>query len=186
MLEIRKMRVSDIDDMEGICLYTAEERLRDTQKHCENTLYLYNRYYTRAERENCFVAVDKNDKAVGYIICAPDFKRYKNGFFKNELKSVFSLGIKYGVSAFFEVLAQKAVSKEYPAHLHIDIMPDYQGGGTGTALIHTLLAHLKEQNIKGIMLGVAKANEGAIRFYKRNGFTVLSSVGGGVIMVQKL
>lgn len=186
MLEIRKMREADIGDMEGICLYTAKESLRDTQKHRENTLLLYNRYYTRAERENCFVAVDENDKAVGYIICAPDFKRYKSGFLKNELKANFKLGFKYGIIAFSEVLAQKSISKKYPAHLHIDIMPDFQCGGTGTALMKTLLKHLKGQNVKGVMLGVAKSNEGAIRFYKRNGFSVFSSVGGGVIMVQSL
>lgn len=186
MLEIRKMRESDIPDMEGICLYTADEALLDTFKHREHTLYLYNRYYTRAEHENCFVAVDENDKAVGYIICAPDYKKYKSGFFKNELKSIFSLDKRYAVTAFLGVLAQKAVSKKYPAHLHIDILPDYQGSGTGTALIQTLLNHLKVQNVRGIMLGVAKSNVGAIKFYKRNGFTVLSSAGGGLVMVQKL
>lgn len=186
MLEIRKMRESDIADMEGICLYTADKALRDTYKHRENTLLLYNRYYTRAEQENCFVAVDENDKAVGYIICAPDYKRYKRGFLKNELKSIFLLGFKYGITAYFDVLSQNAASKKYPAHLHIDIMPDFQGSGTGTALMQTLLDHLKEQKVEGIMLGVAKSNVGAIRFYKRNGFSVLGVFGDGVLMACKL
>lgn len=44
---------------------------------------------------------------------------------------------------------------EYPAHLHVDISEAGTGKGGGRLLMNTLLEHLKEQGIKGVMLMVA-------------------------------
>ena len=58
----------------------------------------------------------------------------------------------------------------YPAHLHIDLLPQAQGQGWGRALIETLLAQLRDLHVSGIHLGVSTANLGAIGFYERVGF----------------
>ena len=76
--------------------------------------------------------------------------------------------------------------KIYPAHLHINILEDYQGKGYGTELMNTLLLKLKEKGIKGVMLLAAEGNAGAVKFYKRNGFKTFVTAPGGVAMGRKL
>ena len=58
----------------------------------------------------------------------------------------------------------------YPAHLHIDLLPEAQGQGMGRRLIETLLDRLRELGVPAIHLGVGAKNPNAIRFYEHVGF----------------
>jgi ribosomal protein S18 acetylase RimI-like enzyme len=64
---------------------------------------------------------------------------------------------------------------EYPAHLHIDLLPEYQGQGLGRRLIDTLRAALAERGVPAVHLGIDPANTGARAFYERLGFHELPS-----------
>ena len=75
---------------------------------------------------------------------------------------------------------------KYPAHLHIDILREYQGKGYGAQMMNTMLSNLKSKKVKGIMLMVNKDNHGAIRFYERLGFKALFNGFGGVVMAKNL
>ncbi|ELR09491.1 hypothetical protein VC83_00588 [Pseudogymnoascus destructans] len=88
--------------------------------------------------------------------------------------------------------------EDYPAHLHIDILPEYQGHGGGKNLIAALLAKLQGDRVRGIHLMKSSENKGAEVFYCRMGFErypvimdggesgeVGHKTGGGVCMVQK-
>ncbi len=55
---------------------------------------------------------------------------------------------------------------EWPAHLHIDLLPKAQGGGHGRALMTVFLQALTT----GVHLEVGATNTGAIAFYERLGF----------------
>ncbi len=70
----------------------------------------------------------------------------------------------------------------YPAHLHIDLLPDLQGKGCGRMLLETLLAALATRGCPGIHLGVSGTNTGAIAFYKKMGFSILEEEEWGLIM----
>jgi ribosomal protein S18 acetylase RimI-like enzyme len=61
----------------------------------------------------------------------------------------------------------------YPAHLHIDILPEGQGKGMGRKLIETFIERLQELKITGLHLQVGKKNTGAIKFYGSVGFHVI-------------
>jgi ribosomal protein S18 acetylase RimI-like enzyme len=63
----------------------------------------------------------------------------------------------------------------YPSHLHIDIVPRLQGGGSGRRLMAALTGALREQGSPGVHLGVHAANTRAIGFYRHVGFTELHS-----------
>ncbi|MEU1471558.1 GNAT family N-acetyltransferase [Streptomyces sp. NPDC005761] len=69
--------------------------------------------------------------------------------------------------------APAEVAAAYPAHLHIDLLPEAQGGGHGSRLIHTLLGALRTRGVRGVHLGVGKANAGAVGFYRHLGFEQL-------------
>lgn len=173
------MNAGDIENMEYICLATAAPALRETKKREQATLEMYNRYYTRETTEHCFVLADDENKAVGYILCAPNPKKYKRGFVKHEAKAILKLNLAWGTAAYASAFANKRYEKQYPAHMHIDILPEYQGQGWGTELVQALFAQLKEEKVCGLMLGVAADNTRAIAFYKKQGFEVL---GGSVTM----
>ncbi|MBM7503979.1 GNAT family N-acetyltransferase [Agromyces aurantiacus] len=63
----------------------------------------------------------------------------------------------------------------YPAHLHIDLLPEYQGRGLGRRLIDTLRAALAERGVPAVHLGMDPANTRARAFYERLGFHELPS-----------
>jgi ribosomal protein S18 acetylase RimI-like enzyme len=64
---------------------------------------------------------------------------------------------------------------DYPAHLHIDLLPSAQGQGMGRRLIDTLLEELTDRGARGVHLEMDGANTGAGAFYSRLGFTRLAS-----------
>lgn len=61
----------------------------------------------------------------------------------------------------------------YPAHLHIDILPEYQGGGHGRALMRAWLAAAARAGAQRVFLEMDPANTGARAFYDRLGFQPL-------------
>ena len=71
---------------------------------------------------------------------------------------------------------------QYPAELHLDILPEGQGAGLGRALMGALFEDLRGRGLPGVHLGVDPANTGAQAFYERLGFEVLvpASAGGPV------
>lgn len=75
---------------------------------------------------------------------------------------------------------------EYPAHLHIDLLPDQQGRGAGRALIDACVALLAERGSPGVHLVADKANEGANLFYPRVGFTRAREDDGSVTWVRSI
>lgn len=68
---------------------------------------------------------------------------------------------------------------DYPAHLHIDLLPDQQGKGAGSALIEAACALLAKRGVPGVHLGADAANAGALAFYPRVGFELLNARDGG-------
>jgi ribosomal protein S18 acetylase RimI-like enzyme len=58
----------------------------------------------------------------------------------------------------------------YPAHLHIDLLPEYQRQGQGRALMVTMLAALAAAGADAVHVAMATANTGARVFYDRLGF----------------
>lgn len=58
----------------------------------------------------------------------------------------------------------------YPAHLHIDLLPQAQGQGWGRRLVATLLAALRERDVPAVHLGFAPDNQRAAAFYAHLGF----------------
>lgn len=63
----------------------------------------------------------------------------------------------------------------YPAHLHIDLLPENQGRGLGRALMDTLRAALAARGVPGVHLGMDPSNTRARAFYDRYGFQELPS-----------
>lgn len=181
MIYIRKYKDKDRENLHRICVETS---LLPTETYKDKGfLYLmYNDYYTEAEPDNCIIATDENDEAVGYVICAENFDRYYKVFSKLYLPEIRSLGMNYYIASLGEIFVHRIFSKKYPAHLHIDILPVCQGKGVGTALINELKDNLSQKGVHSVMLSCGMNNTKAIRFYKKNGFKVVKEILGSCIM----
>lgn len=184
-MEIRKYKNKDFEAFRKICIDTAAENMRDTAEKEKTLTLTYCEYYVERESGVCFALADENDTAVGYIICAADNRLYAKSF-KPYAKKIAKISLKQGLGAYFGARMYKPFYNDYPAHLHIDILPKYQHSGYGTKLMNALKQELRSRNIKGVMLCVGSSNENAVRFYKKNGFKVLQNVPGGIYMGCKL
>ena len=51
----------------------------------------------------------------------------------------------------FEEIFNEKFKDEYPAHFHINILPEYQRVGAGGKLINALFEHYRNKGIKGVM-----------------------------------
>ncbi len=184
-MKIRKAEKTDSERVEYICKMTADEKSQTEEKAGKIISTIYSSYYIKEEAENAFVLED-DGLVVGYIVCAKNYKAYSKKFRKVYAEEVKKLDFSAGVFAKVLPLTYLVFSKKYPAHLHINLLPDYQGKSYGTEMIKTLENHLKESGIEGVVLMASKENTGAIRFYKRNGFKKIFAAFGGVVMAKKL
>lgn len=169
MASVRPYQEKDKERVQHICLMNAEciNSPVDTQKYI---LIMYCNYYIEQEPENCFVAVNDNDEAVGYIICSENYDKYEKIFLENYLEQCSAISPKRYVEAKLDLLSHSMFRNEYSAHFHIDIDENYQRMGLGSLLISTLKAHLRKKNITKLMMVCGEDNYNAINFYKKNGF----------------
>lgn len=185
MANVRPYEERDREDVRRICLETSGLPT-ENEKDRKFLFYMYNDYYTEFEPESCFVLTDDNDVAQGYVLCAKSFDSYAEIMAKFYLPRILQLSHKYSLMARYEMFLHGLFKKKYPAHLHIDISPDFQGKGGGTALVTALKEHLRDNGVKGLMLSAGEGNRGAIAFYKKNGFKTVNSILGSRIMAFEI
>ena len=187
---VRPYEAKDYDRVRLICIATSDIRVRNETKRAF-LLKMYCDYYIEAEPKNCFVAVDKDEesgdeKAVGYILCAADCESYAKNFIKNYIPKIKETGRLNGFSARSQVFLYSRYAAFFPAHLHIDVLPDYQRLGIGSMLTDTLLEHLRGMKVKGVMLVVGKKNVKGCSFYRKYGFSEVGRVGPGIVFGMDL
>ncbi len=184
-MTIRPYQSKDKEDVRFICLESADKT--NASEYERNFLInTYCDYYIENEPYNCFVAVDDNDKAVGYILCAENFDKFNKVFEEKYAVKCLKFRSIYYLASKMSVLEQKKYKNSYPAHLHIDLLPEYQHKGLGRQLINTLLSHLKDKGVKGVMLSVFIGNSGAIKFYQRCGLTKVKTGLTDIVFAKKL
>lgn len=185
MVKIREVKQEDLDRVKYICIQTADERAKTDKATGEIIANTYSTYYVREEPETCFVLED-DGLVVGYIICSTNVKKFRKNFRKVDIKEIKKIKKSAGIENWFIPVPYMIFKGIYPAHLHINLLEDYQGKGYGTELMNALLCKLGEMGIKGVMLLAAESNKGAVKFYKRHGFKVFVTALGGIAMGKKL
>lgn len=173
MVSIRKYEEKDKENVQFVCLNSEGPEETPDYETGQFILCTFCNYYIENEPQNCFV-VDDDGRAVGYIICAENYDKYKEIFDRDYLP----LTEKYGPQRYQWALTssdpQRLFKDEYPAHLHIDILPEYHRMGLGGKLVDALREHLASKGIEGVCLTCGPKNERAVNFYKKRGFTLLS------------
>ena len=181
MPSVRAYKEKDKERVQQICLDNAgcKNASEDTKKYI---LIMYCNYYIEQEPQNCFVAVDDSDNAVGYIICSENYEKYAEVFSEKYLPQAAAISARRYVEAKLDMLSHSMFKNDYTAHFHIDIDEAYQRAGLGSLLISTLKAHLRKKHLPGMMLVCGEDNQLAINFYTKNGFKSLITTKFGKAM----
>ena len=186
VFEIRRYRESDEAAMREICMRTgaAGGDARGLYRDQDLLPDIFAIPYAVLEPEFTFIAAD-DGRAVGYIAGTPDTARFVKRFREQWLPRVAQLHpAPTGESGFGadtegsmvmllhnpERMLEPGLAA-YPAHLHIDLLPQAQGKGAGRALMTTFLAALNAAGADAVHLAMGTSNTGARAFYDRLGFT---------------
>lgn len=186
MIEIKKYKPDFQQELHEICLGASSNPNRNEAEQI--LLFLsYNDYYTAYEPQHVLIAYDtQKKKAAGYILGCFDPDLFMQKMQEIYIPQIEKLNAKKAKQMQEEVFYYKKMAKDYPVHLHIDLLDEYQGKHIGTKLMESLLALAKEQKKNGVILGVSKNRPGAIAFYKKCGFVILDEDEYGLTMVQNL
>ncbi len=173
-MTIRSYENKDKENVRFVCL-NSDGPCKSSKRSINFALAVYCDYYIENEPENCFVAADENDNAVGYIISAENFDNFKEIYLKTYYPKIKSWEYRRRKSGLRAIESQEKYKQEYPAHLHIDILPGYQHMGLGTKLMDALCDNLRKKGVKGVMFTVWHKNYNAIKFYEKYGFKLIET-----------
>lgn len=189
---IRPYRPADRAAVARVCLKTAAGGADATGVYSDDTLMpeVYALPYVECAPDLAFVVEDDDGRVGGYVLgvadtadfidwyareWAPGFRvRHPSPGPPTAHRPAYSEAQLVADGADPERM-RIAELDAYPAHLHIDLLPEHQGKGLGRRLIATLRAELAGRGVPAVHLGLDPANTGARAFYERLGFHELPS-----------
>lgn len=152
-------------------------------------------YYARFEPEHFFVAEEtESQQVVGFICGTFDTEKKASRFnrlmlWRIFLRAIFFTSWRYpktmltSLKLAFMLIHEPAIAdlevdlqEQYPAHLHINLLPEYQRTGTGSRLITTFENHLRSHGVQGLHLGTSSRNTKAVPFYEKHGYQIIEDV----------
>ena len=181
---IRNVNLADLPYLYDICAKTAFNG--GDARHLLSDPMIIGQYflapYVVFNPEWCWVLQEEN-RLTGYLMTTPDSIEFVQWMNLNWLPTIRML---YPVSSpsklsRYEIWLRQLIHKDanvedfvsdYPAHLHIDLLPKAQGKKTGSKLISPFEQKLIKENINGYHLAMSAKNS-AGRFYERVGMTIL-------------
>jgi len=182
---IRPYREADLGAVYDVCVRTGDAGADARGQYRSDDLLpdLFAGPYVFLEPDFAFV-LDDGHRAVGYVVGTPDTAAFTRAY---RARWIPRLAGRYPVppdppaSHEDELIALHYHPEwllwpglaQYPAHLHIDLLPPFQGAGHGRALMETFYAAAARAGATGVHLTVVAANTRAIGFYHHLGFRSL-------------
>jgi ribosomal protein S18 acetylase RimI-like enzyme len=181
-LSVRAYAAGDRDWVYDVCVRTGDNGEDATGKFRDADLLpdIYAGPYLDLEPDLAFV-LDGGRRPVGYVIGTADTAAFVQSYREQWIPRVAP---KYpappavpatpdedliGVFYTPERMLLPELS-EFPAHLHIDVLPAHQGKGYGCRLITTFLEAVARAGANGAHVAVSPVNTRAQSFYLRVGF----------------
>ena len=190
-ITIRQYQPADQGAVMDICYHTGYmgEDLSGQNRFNDEKLFadLFCLYYLRYETENCFVAVTDRGVVAGYIIGTADSDRQGRDI-------LWKMGMKIGcrlllvtswrypesfaaifhfAKSYFREHPPLDLHQKYPAHLHLNLLAEYQGLGIGSRLIGHFEGRMASLAVPGIHLKTTSFNRNAVIFYQRRGYQLI-------------
>jgi ribosomal protein S18 acetylase RimI-like enzyme len=181
---IRSYEPGDLPSLYDVCVRTADAGGDARHLYPDQDLMptIFLAPYVALDPSLAFV-VDDGSRAVGYVIGTADTPEFVRRWRSEWLPTVAS---RYPAPVSTETPTDQMLAlmhnpermlvpelAAYPAHLHIDLLPDHQGKGLGRQLMTRLFGALAERGVPAVHLGMVTVNVGARKFYDRLGFHVI-------------
>jgi ribosomal protein S18 acetylase RimI-like enzyme len=186
MADIRRFQPPDRAAVREICRATAyggAEPLLDPRLFTE----LMTRYYTDFTPEAVWVA-ERRGRLVGYLAGCFDEAHLRRAMAWRIIPAAVAGALARGLllrPALWRLLAGlprfaaaarrggEADLAAYPAHLHVNLLPEARGRGVGEQLVAQLCAEAARRGLPGVHATVLEENRAARRFFERLGFRAL-------------
>ncbi|WP_255368568.1 N-acetyltransferase [Agromyces sp. CF514] len=189
---IRSYQATDRDDVARICTLTAAGGGDASGVYSDDLLMpeVFALPYVTYEPDLAFIVDDGAGRAVGYILGVADTAAFVDWWNREWTPGFVARHPEPGPATGREPKFTEqelldsgrkpermliAELDAYPAHLHIDLLPELQGQGFGRGLIDTLRDALAERGVPGLHLSMDPGNVNARAFYDRLGFAELPS-----------
>lgn len=194
MPRIRQARASDMQALYDICAATgnAGDSALGLDRDVDLLGHLYAGPYLALEPDFAFVAEDEHG-VCGYALGTPDTTRFCQQLeatwlppLRQRYPQATRPGDAWIVSRLHELWQMDERLAEWPAHLHVDLLPRAQGLRLGGKLMQILLDQFKTAGVTGIHLGVDPSNQRALAWYPKQGFALLYEQPGCSWFVQRL
>lgn len=185
-ISVRPFAAHDREAVRSICWLTgyigepADWMWRDRESFAD----LFSGYYTDHEPRSALVA-ESSEGVVGYLLGCRDSRDATNiGQVLGHHVVRRGLLLRPGTAPFlWRILRDLAVDgmrhrlphpnrfdQRWPAHLHIDLLPEARGRGVGSMLMRRWLDTLRTEGVAGCHLETMAENHSAIAFFQRCGF----------------
>lgn len=200
-MDIRDYKETDLPYLYEICLKTGDNGKDASELY--NDPYVLGQYYAAPYaffEKDCVLILEGTyhgiQRPLGYILGTSDTINYTDWFNRHWRPAAQGL---YGGTEGCKSPAEQATRKlfvrdlicppwaeTYPGHIHIDLLPQAQGGGWGRKLMDALSERFAEKGCRGFHLGVSGTNTGAIAFYRRYGMTEIAVEKWGLVFGKLL
>jgi ribosomal protein S18 acetylase RimI-like enzyme len=180
---IRGFRDGDQADIYDVCVRTAAAGADARGRHVSDELMgdIWAGPYLELEPDLAFVVVvptpTGGERVAGYILGTADTRRFVERY-RAEWLPRFAAKYTEDADTRAGFRPQRMLVPdvdEYPAHLHIDLLPELQRQGWGRRLMRRFLDSAAERGAAGAHLSFDPANTAAAAFYERLGFRPLPS-----------
>lgn len=197
---IRLFQPDDAARVSEICILTGDHGEDATHVYSQPELLhlIYADPYVAHDPSLAFIAEATDGEAAGYLLATAnlrEFEQWRAAEWLPRLREEYPPlpedsdaperwiinGQIHGDSR-----REQWITDDFPAELHIDLLPSLQGLGRGRALIEVALDALRSRGVRGVHLGVSTQNEKAIGFYEHIGFERLRDAPGVIWMGWRL
>ena len=179
---LRAANTADLPELLRVCLETGDSGKDATHLHNLPELVgdIYVAPYVIHEPDFAYALLAEN-KVVGYLLGVLDTESFEKVLVDKywPVAKAKYQQIDFEITpSDQELLAEldkqgfsdEEITKNYPSHLHIDIVELHQGAGYGKSMIAYLLNELKQAGSSGVHLHMSASNDRARVFYKKFGF----------------
>jgi GNAT superfamily N-acetyltransferase len=193
---IRKATIQDLPGAYRVALFTGDNGRDASAMHRNPDLlgHVFVGPYIVGEPDLAAILAD-DDGVAGYVLGALDsraFERWAEANWWPRLREDFPRRADRSpdaelIAAIHDPrLAPDSLIRDYPSHLHIDLLERARGAGNGRALIEWILAGMRAGRSPGVHLDVGTKNGNAIEFYLHLGFDKLQTDGDATVMGLRL
>ena len=189
MVVLRPFRADDLDALYRVCLATGDAGQDATALHNDPKAVgaVYAAPYGALEPDHVFVAEDQQGVG-GYVVGTYD----SNGFaerlerewwpaLRAHYETVPNLDLtaadRERIGAMQLTFNPSHIVAEYPAHIHMNLLPHLRGQRVGSGLLKLWIDQARADGVRGIHLGANAGNAGGIAFWTASGFKPLETIG---------